>query len=188
MHRALLASLFALACLAGPAQAQDLVDQECLPEFWGWYSIAGGTPIGQEFVPTFGSLTFVELWVFNDTSSLNDTARVFVVIHADSIQGAELGASKDVHIPKPFDDAVRFDFPDVIPLEPGRTYVIEARRSQGPGNPMLAMGDQLGACPGVRGWFNGVGFSNGGDFWYRTGIDPSPAVRATWGGLKQRYR
>jgi hypothetical protein len=37
----------------------------------------------------------------NNPSSLDDTARVFVVIHADSLAGSEIGTSDEVFIPKP---------------------------------------------------------------------------------------
>jgi hypothetical protein len=126
--------------------------------------------------------------VLNGTSSLDDTAAVYVVIRADAIDGAELGTSLAVSIPKPFDGAVRFEFPGVVPLEIGRRYVIEARRAHGPGNPLLAMGHLLGSCPGVSGYFQGTFFPSGGDFWHRTGFDATPARRPAWGEVKLRYR
>ena len=187
MRRAFLASLLALLPPAGIAGAQTVVDQQCTPEIWGLYSIPSGTPVGQEFVPAHGSLTFVSLWVVNGPGLPGDTARVFVVIHADSIDGAEVATSPSVHIAHPHDGEVRFDFGGVVALQPGRTHVIEAR-SVGPGNPLLAEGADLDVCPGVRGCFQGQGFSNGVDFWYRTGFDTTPVVRRSWGDLKLRYR
>ena len=176
--------LFALALPAG-SNGEPVVDQQCLPEFWGYYSIAGGTPMGQEFVPEAGALGFVDLFVINTPASNNDTARVFVVIRADSIAGPELAASMDVAVPKPHEGPLRFEFPAPLPLEPGRTYVIEARRSAGPGYPALLWGNQAGACPGVTGFWLGRPFLDGGDFWYRTGYDPTPVQRTTWGTLKR---
>jgi hypothetical protein len=107
---------------------------------WGWYAIQPGAPIGQGFVPAFAEMTFAELWVINEPASNDDTARVFVVVHADSIQGPALAASRDVWIPKPWDDAVRFEFPEPVALEPGHTYVLVVLRWAGPGNPAPALG------------------------------------------------
>jgi hypothetical protein len=54
---------------------------------------------------------------------------------------------------------------------------------------MMLMGDQEGTCPGVGGVFQGRRFSNGGDFWYRTGADAElPARPASWGAVKSLYR
>ena len=180
-------SLFAGFALPAAADAQsDLIDQECTPEIWGTYSIRLGTPIGQEFIPAFTSLNFVDLWIVNDSSNLDDSARVFVVVRADSLAGPELGTSDQAFIPKPFDDAIRLPFPTPVALESGRTYLIEAR-AEGPGNPMLAGGDQLGACPGIRGYFQGRPFTTGADFWFRTGVDPTPVLPRSWGRLKAQY-
>lgn len=38
--------------LVAPAFAAPEIDQACLPQIWGGYSILVGGPIGQEFVPT----------------------------------------------------------------------------------------------------------------------------------------
>ena len=185
--RFFLICLFSLALLASRSDADVVVDQQCLPEYWGEYSIALGAPMGQEFVPSLTMLSFVELWIINNPSSQDDTARVFVVIHPDSIQGTELARSSDVAIPKPFSDAVRFDFSPPVMLEPGRTYLIEARRSAGPGNPTLLWGDQIGSCPGVAGVWLGQRFPGGGDFWHRTGLEITPSRSASWGELKRRF-
>ena len=175
--------------VASALRSEPIVDQECLPEFWGSYSIFGGDSMGQEFIPGAATLTFVELLVINEPASNNDTARVFVVIHPDSIQEPGIATSLDMPIPKPFTGEVHFDFPEPVSLDLGRTYVLEARRSAGPGNPLLWWGDQAGSCPGMSGIWQGRRFVNGGDFWYRTGYDVTPARPITWGQLKHsRFR
>lgn len=131
--------LLALLLCSVPVRAAPEIDQVCQPQIWGGYSIAVSGPIGQEFFPSMPSLTFVDLWINNGTSSADDSTRVFVVIRADSIGGVELGSSHDVFIPKPFYDAIRLTFPTPIGLETGRTHVIEAR-VEGPGNPLLGAG------------------------------------------------
>lgn len=185
MWKALCLAALGLVLFSAPVPA--VVDQECTPEIWGTYSIRLGTPIGQEFIPAATSLNFVDFFVINNPSSLDDTARVFAIIRADSLGGPELGTSSQVHIPKPYETEVRLSFPNPVLLEPGRTYLIEAR-AVGPGNPLLAMGDQAGSCPGIRGYFQGQPLGNGGDFWFRTGLDLTPTVPSTWGLLKTRYR
>lgn len=179
--------LVALLLCSLPVHAAPEIDQVCLPQIWRGYSIAVGGPIGQEFVPTVSSLTFVDLWIQNGTSSADDSARVFVVIRADSIGGAELGSSDDDFIPKPFYDEIRLSFPMSVGLEPGRTYVIEAR-VQGPGNPLLAAGDLPASCPGISGIFLGKAFANGEDFWFRTGQDLTPVTPIPWSRWKILFR
>jgi len=175
-----------LSCFS-PVHAAPEIDQVCLPQIWGGYSILVGGPIGQEFVPSHTSLTFVDLWIQNSTSSADDSAYVYVVIRADSITGTELGTSNTVLIPKPFYDVVRFFFAVPVGLVPGQRHVIEAR-TQGPGGPLLAAGDLAGSCAGVSGIFLGHRFANGEDFWYRTGRDPTSVTEARWSHVKTLFR
>ncbi len=182
-----IALFVALQVVAPPAGAEPVVDQQCAPEIWGSYTIAYGGPMGQEFIPTANTLTFADFLVNNEPASNNDTAWVYVVVHPDSIDGPEVGVSDAVWIPKPFYGEVRFPFPDPVSLDPGRVYVLEVRRSAGPGNPLLMWGDKTGSCPGVAAIWIGRRFPSGGDFWYRTGTDTTPVRAVTWGVLKQRY-
>lgn len=179
--------LLALACAAFPIaslQAAPILDQSCEPELWGTYSIAFGGPMGQEFVPSVEELWQVDLFVINNPSSLDDTAQVYVVIHADSVQTPDLGASEPEWIPKPYEGVITFTFNEPVVMTPGRTYVIEARRAAGPGNPVLLWGNQLGSCDGVSGIWQGKRFADGGDFWYRTWYQSIPVESVTWGRVK----
>jgi len=189
MNIAAFALAFAALAVA-PAAAQDyVIDQQCSPEIYGAYSIRLGAAIGQEFIPTLAVMNVAEVLVVNGTTSNSAPADLFAVVHADSIAGPILGTSATTLVDDPFSGIVRLVFPVPVVLTPGALHVLEIRSMETIGNPMMRMGDQEGACPGVSGVFLGQRFYGGGDFWYRTGADAGlPARPASWGALKSLYR
>ena len=69
---------------------QFVVDQSATPEGSTFVLLSGG--VGQEFVPTFTSLDFVELKL--GSMNLNDSGTFQVRIHEDSIAGNIVGVSE----------------------------------------------------------------------------------------------
>jgi hypothetical protein len=65
------ASILALLSLvAAPARAREyIIDQQRSLSIYGSYSIKGGAPVGQEFVPSHGVLNVAGVHVLNGTMS-----------------------------------------------------------------------------------------------------------------------
>jgi hypothetical protein len=92
---------FALVLTAtAPARGSLVVDQSYLPfqsagEAYN-LSYSGNLPLGQQFVPTLNSLSFVNLWIEDAGTNAGDPATIQVNIRSSSITGTLLGSSTAV--------------------------------------------------------------------------------------------
>jgi hypothetical protein len=102
----------------GPVDQQNEI-------FTGATQILAFEQVGQEFTPTKGGLVAVEAWLesFNPNGADTITANV----RSGTIDGAIVGSSARL-LPQDLAGGaewVRFEFPSVISLTPGETYVIQ---------------------------------------------------------------
>jgi len=123
-----------LATFAGQSKAGFIVDQSNAGSVTGFITI-DASPIGQEFVPTIGSLDVVELYLHHFFAGDGLSNQVEVTIRSGSITGPILGTSQVVTVGDFGQEGiVDFQFPSTISLNPGSLYVIQLVDLNGPGN------------------------------------------------------
>jgi hypothetical protein len=124
-----------LLCAAQSASASPIVDQSYLPfnsagEAYNLWSNDGNLPLGQQFVPTLPSLSFVNLWLEDAATGTNGSGTIQVEIRSGSISGTILGTATAVVPPGRNtgggNTLTQFNFSSPISLTPGATYVIDA--------------------------------------------------------------
>ena len=172
-----------VAC--GASHGDEIIDQandSAVPG--GAWSIAGGTPMGQEFRPDLGRLDFVDLYIWSYDISAPGT--LVVDVRLDSPSGALLGTSLPVEVPVGEFRPVRLGFPETVLLTPGTRYVLEPRDVSASG---LFLGDTSDLYAGGRFYYSGM-FEPLYDAWFRegyysTGMGEMPD---TWGGIKSLFR
>ena len=139
----------------------------------GWWSLQALKPIGQTFMPTFAGLDALELWTEdqeNEECSSGAGERLQANLHAAALDGPLVGMSEPVVIPSCFRGMTFFGFPSLIPLTPGKVYVIEI---------VVISGDNLGvvwqqdpdAYP--RGESIVRGLAGKTDVWFQEGLRTS---------------
>lgn len=185
-----LAALVALTLFVAPARAGLIIDQE--QDLSGGFgsSITFFAPIGQEFTPTLGALSFVDLF-FEDVGG-SSGVEVVVNIRELSITGTILGTSTLRSLPDGFDGEARFLFASDVPLTPGVLHVIEVEHVLGDSFHLRGAGPISNPNPYSGGSFIGLGTPNAQlDAFFRTGLDvsvtavpePSTLTMAACGGL-----
>ena len=129
--------------------------------------------VGQEFTPSLRGVNFVEL-LMEDAECLtfppphgNSPLQVSLLIHRDTIEGAVIGQSVIVSLAPCFDDVARFEFPSIVPLVPGRMYVIELIYEGG--RMALASSSTTDVYPGGTHISDGVRILDS-DLWFREGL------------------
>jgi hypothetical protein len=132
------------------------------------------SPIGQEFTPTLGSLSFVDLFFENAVATPDVLS---VEIHSQTITGTLLGASTPETLPGHFFGIARFTFASPVALQPGSLDVISI---------VQASGDELVGVisPNTPPYSGGHYIVQGapepnGTMWFREGVSvPEPSAMA----------
>jgi hypothetical protein len=119
------------------ARAEQIVDQSYLPfhpasgfdQAYNVWSGSGNLALGQQFVPTLNSLTFVELWMEDAATGTNASANIQLNIRSGSITGTILGTATAT-VPGGTNTSggttlTEFNFSTPIALTPGSTYVLD---------------------------------------------------------------
>ena len=123
------------------------------------------SPIGQEFVPEFNSLNVVELF----TSDFNSGAETLLVnVREGDIFGPIVGTSDSV-VASDFDGVTRFNFEEIVPLNPGETYVIDVVLESGSNWGIGSSGGPFSTYPDGNQILNGEPQPNN-DLWFREGL------------------
>ena len=162
-----------------------LIDQRCdpTPNRYGDYyytTDAEGVSrsLGQQFVPTFSALNFVDFYVYS-----TDAEYVSALIYQDSLSGPFLGQSQGSRVAG-YQQA-RCIFKNEIPLIAGQRYVIEALATGGPagGNPNYVLVYANGAADSTYAYGNWLyNTTPPRDLWFREGlIVPEPSMFALAG-------
>ena len=187
--------LIGYALLMSPIYSQSvLIDQSCAPVT---SSISGNlylthdaegyyTGLGQEFMPSFSTINFVDLYVLADINSQVRYA-IWASIYSDTINGPLLGTSMPTYLDRNFGKgAARLTFANDIPLTPGQRYVIKPDAGGGPGGGNPDLIEFFVLDPSYSNYENGRALYGGPvenrDMWFREGlIVPEPSTFALAG-------
>ena len=141
------------------------------------------SPIGQEFIPQFSSLNFVDLFIEDGALNVNPDGVFQVNIRADTVAGTLLGSSTVTHVPDDTnlgggDTLTRFEFSTPVPLTPGQTHVMEILELTPDFSNYSVCGSLFGhdgIYPGGHAIIDGVP-QVGDDFWFAEGIADEPVA------------
>jgi hypothetical protein len=163
-----------------PTPHLALVDQtsEFEAAVGGWWSIRILGPIGQTFTPAFAGLDAIEVWTADqwqaDCSGRGPELRLH--IHEAAIDGPIVGSSLSANLPNCFQGVTYFSFPTLVPLTPGKAYLIEIMQAAS-GNWGVVWQQQ--PDPYADGGSIVQGQPAQGDVWFRTGLaDLTPLTEA----------
>jgi hypothetical protein len=178
---ALLSALLVFCWTAADSSAAGVVvvDQENTCCVALLQSIQGFTPIGQEFIPTFAALDAVELRTVDFAGAVGGTATLRVNIREGTITGRIVGTSATLTLPPGFSGITEFGFPTLVPLSPGRRYVLEMVAVSGANWGVASSGGPNSTYPSGNQILHGHPQSDN-DLWFREGL-----ARAT--PLKRDY-
>jgi hypothetical protein len=168
------------SCLAC-AQSTFIYDQQSINRIEGSASLqSSGQPICQSFTPTFSSVGFVTLNLYDGNVLTNLGGTVVVNLRTNSNTGTILSSSLAVFIPDEFSGITNFLFSTAIAVTPGTTYYLQ---------PVIQSGN-----PGINSYvtdtsYAGAVYSQGvplrfAELWFREGIvvpEPSAAWLALLG-------
>jgi hypothetical protein len=132
-------------------------------------------PFGQSFTPSFTSIGFLRLKLYDNIPSNGLGATVYVNLRTDSISGAVLGATAPTALTDGFSGVVNFFFSTAVSVTPGTIYYLE---------PVVQTGDLWKAVTGPYIYPGGSLISqnnviSGSDMWFREGIlVPEPSATA----------
>jgi hypothetical protein len=169
--------------LAIAARGQGLlIDQANTPvppsfgfRYWA-LSYPGAAPIGQEFVPSFESLDFVDLMLYGGGGI--STGTFAVSVHADNITAPILATSLPATRDDGLERVTHFEFGATVPLTAGKLYVIELSQLAVDSREW-AVADTGGGYDSGRMLWGGSPPIQGGDLWFREGtVVPEPTVVA----------
>jgi hypothetical protein len=184
----LLQSLFAFLPLWAQAQGTFIFDQQSSDESnWatGGNTIQTSQPTGQSFTPSFASVGFVRLQLFDLNRNNGVGATVYVNLRSDSINGPIISSTQPVTMPDSFGLPLNTGFMDFLfatpaALQPGNTYYFQ---------PVVQSGDSWAVAGGSFNYPGGDEYLNGSpfpsDYWFREGIivpEPSAAALMLFGG------
>jgi hypothetical protein len=158
-----LAILLGLAPLTAAANDLAVIDQENVPTnqsglLFPYFSI------GQEFTPELGGLDAVVLWA---QSGPEVDTTVQVVIRRGTITGPVVGASQETPVAAGTIGEIEFAFPSLVPLMPGKVYVLELLSVDNVS--WYVQYDNDGSYPGGRAVTNGTP-SESLDLWFQEGL------------------
>jgi len=169
---------FISVCSIAYGQGTFIYDQQSNTESGtteGGGNLQSNQPFGQSFTPTFSSVGFIRLKLYDFDPGNSLGATVYVNLLAISITGTVLAASSPVFMPDDFLGYTDFLFLTPVSVTPGTTYYFQ---------PVVQSGDAwIAAWGGSSSYSNGTAFSNGQavpfqDLWFREGIvvpEPSPS-------------
>ncbi|MBI3880678.1 MAG: hypothetical protein HY301_11535 [Verrucomicrobia bacterium] len=179
--------LLAGFAMTGSIQGQTnfIYDQQSATE--GANAETGGSlnfaqPYGQSFTPSFNSVGFIRLWMYDNYPSNGLGAVVFVNLLSNSISGPILGSTDPVTLADGFGSGgnqvyPNFFFSNPVSLVTGVTYFLQ---------PIVQTGDVVTVnaditynYPGGNAFYQGAANPNH-DLWFREGVItvPEPSVAA----------
>lgn len=171
---ALVASVFAPTAMG---QFTFVIDQESANET-NVMEGSAGLASAQSFTPSFSSVGFIRLWLYDGNFTDGLGATIFVNLRADSITGPLLGSTMSLALPPNHVGPADFIFETPLSVVPGVTYFFQADREPG--------GSGFGLSASFYGYSGGTAFFQGApapskDLWFREGIVvPEPGTVGLW--------
>ncbi len=176
--------ILVLLCLIGSfAWGQGFIyDQQSTNLIEGSAGLQSRQPLGQSFTPTFSSVGFVMLYLYDGDVFNNAGGTVYVNLRSNSITGTILGASYAVFMSHDFGGITNFFFSTPVAVAPGVTYYLQPVAEPG--------SDGFGSYVTDGSYAGGTAISQGvpipdRDLWFREGIvivpEPSSALLALLG-------
>jgi len=106
-----------------------VVDQSNTAQLRLYQSVLSFTPMGQEFTPTVAAMNVVEIQILMSRVGIPGRdfsliGNLFASIRDGSVSGRVLGTSSLTPVDSQSSGLIRMQFPGVIELTPGRTYVM----------------------------------------------------------------
>ena len=158
-----------LMLFAFGARGQFVYDQQSstLETLVGGPVIQSFSPYGQSFTPTFSSVSFIRLMLYDNNQNNGVGATISLNLRENSISGTLLATTSSVSLANGFAGTVNFLFPSEISLTPGQIYAFELIVQSG--------SDLWNASAGEYNYTGGTAFANGvpaagSDLWFREGI------------------
>ena len=137
-------------------------------------------PLGQSFTPTFSSVGFIRLFIYDAQTGNDLGATLHVNLRSDSITGPILATTDPVVLPDGGGRHVNFFFSAPVSVTPGATYYFQ---------PEVQSGDLWAIVSYPYNYPRGTAFAHGlpdpNDLWFREGIyipEPSAALLLVCGG------
>jgi len=133
--------------------------------------------MGQEFRPALNSLSFIDLMIWDFFGQGSGPGNLQVNVRSDTINGPIIGTSSILILQRGFQGIAHFDFPGIVPLNPGSLYVMSPRVVDGGDWGVGASG--LNAYPDGQKIRMGA-FVPGDDLFFREGtvVVPEPTSAA----------
>jgi hypothetical protein len=166
-----------------------IVDQQSTNLMEGGAGIQFGQPIGQSFTPTFSSINFVQLMLFDPNFFNTAGSTIFVNLRSNSISGPIISSTSAIFFPDGFLGVSNFQFSASIDLSPGMTYYLQ---------PVIQSGDDMAAFITDGSYAGGSEFYQGAlvssqNLWFQEGIIATPepssvALIVVGSGLVVWYR
>lgn len=160
-------------CLSAQAQGTFIFDQQSstteTAPIGSFGTFQNRQPFGQSFIPSLSSISFVRLFI--GENSLSPQSSVYVNLLSDSITGTVIATSSTIDFSGP-SGYTNFFFPNPISLAPGTTYYLQ---------PVASSGSPLTQA-GIPSYANGTLFMSGlpvvnDNLWFREGIVvPEPST------------
>jgi len=127
-------------------------------------------PMGQEFTPSLYALDAIELILDDASCALNGSpgGDLQLNLREGTITGRILATTEASHFPNCFYGVLRFNFPAVVAVTPGRTYVMEAVHVSGHSS-ALYMNESPDNYTGGNFIMMGT-VRPGKDLWFREGL------------------
>ncbi len=168
--------------LLARSQGTFFIDQQSTNQTEGSAGLAVGLPMGQSFTPTFSSVSYLVLFLFDGDIFHNAGGTVLVNLRSNSVTGTILGTSAAVFVPDEFFGLTNFVFSTPVAVTPGVTYYFQPVIQSG----SLGLGSILtdGSYTGGSRIVNGSPQPNF-NLWFQEGIiavpEPSSALLALLG-------
>jgi hypothetical protein len=170
MHSRALQTLLLCLPICAHAQGTFSYDQQSADEanlIEGGVAIQSNQPVGQSFTPTFSSVGFIRLWLYDGAFPNGAPGTMYLNLRSDSINGTILGSTGLVALPANSTGFTDFLFGSPVSVQPGSTYyfqpVLQDSLSRG-------LNQANYAYSGGTLLLNGVPDPQGHDLWFREGI------------------
>jgi hypothetical protein len=166
-----LIATFWLAIGSAQGQSTFIYDQQSINLIEGTASLQpSAQPTGQSFTPTFSTVGFVMLYLYN-----NLAGTAYINLRSGSITGTILSSTTPVFMPDGFYGITNFNFPVPVAITPGVTYFLQPVLLSGSGSFVSLVTDTS---------YAGTAYSQGvpirsAELWFREGI-VVPEPSAAW--------